>query len=62
MKKHAILTLLIFFLVSTPSVFAADKTSMDFPLNVGDSVYFEDGYYKVKLVRTDDVLPLTVPS
>ncbi len=56
MKKHAILTLLIFFLVSTPSVFAADKTSMDFPLNVGDSVYFEDGYYKVKLVRTDDVM------
>ncbi|CAD7771331.1 S-layer protein [Candidatus Methanoperedenaceae archaeon GB37] len=63
MKRDVITTatiagiLLLSLAVMTPALLAEDsRTSMDFPLNVGDSVYFEDGYYKVKLVRTDDAM------
>ncbi|OYT63277.1 hypothetical protein B6U67_03090 [Methanosarcinales archaeon ex4484_138] len=56
MKKHAILVLLTFFLLLTPAALAEDRTRREFPLNIGDSVYFENGYYKVTLVRTDDVM------
>ncbi|MHC1572677.1 MAG: S-layer protein domain-containing protein, partial [Methanosarcinales archaeon] len=63
MKRDVITTatiagiLLLSLAAMTPSLLAEDsRTSMDFPLNIGDSVYFEDGYYKVKLVRTDAVM------
>jgi len=53
MKKHAILVLLIFFLVLTPTVLAEDRKSVSFSLNVGDTIYFEEGYYKATLINTD---------
>jgi uncharacterized repeat protein (TIGR01451 family) len=55
MNKHnlAILTLfLLTLIIHIPHALAVDKTTVEFPLEVGGAVYFEDGHYKVKLVST----------
>ncbi|RZN14146.1 MAG: hypothetical protein EF812_06165, partial [Methanosarcinales archaeon] len=53
-RKHLLLITLFFICVvcACPVASASDE-SLEFPLEIGDSIYFEDGYYKVTLVGTE---------
>lgn len=56
MNKHILTVLTLFLLtliIHISPAHAVDKTSVEFPLEVGDAVSFEDGYYTVKLVSTE---------
>ncbi|RZN13587.1 MAG: DUF11 domain-containing protein [Methanosarcinales archaeon] len=54
-RKHLLLITLFFICVvcAYPAASVSDKISFEFPLEIGDSIYFEDGYYKVTLVETE---------
>ena len=57
MNKYPPLILITLFFISVmcacPVGSASDRISFDFPLEIGDSIYFEDGYCKVTLVGTE---------
>ncbi|RZB29567.1 MAG: hypothetical protein AEth_01078 [Candidatus Argoarchaeum ethanivorans] len=57
MNKYIPLILITLFFISVicacQVASASDRISLEFPLETGDSIYFEDGYYKVTLVGTE---------
>ncbi|RLG24153.1 hypothetical protein DRN76_04400, partial [Methanosarcinales archaeon] len=57
MNECSYLLLITLFFISVicacPVASADDRISFEFPLEIGDSIYFEDGYYKVTLVGTE---------
>ncbi|CAD6492202.1 MAG: S-layer protein [Candidatus Argoarchaeum ethanivorans] len=55
-ERSYLLLITLFFIsvMCTCQVASADdRISFEFPLETGDSIYFEDGYYKVTLVGTE---------
>ncbi|RZB30882.1 MAG: hypothetical protein AEth_00836 [Candidatus Argoarchaeum ethanivorans] len=55
-ERSYLLLITLFFIsvmCACPVASADDKISLEFPLETGDSIYFEDGYYKVTLVGTE---------